>query len=101
MDPLKHRMQNITVQAYYKDSVLGALEEYAAMEVNLTEKHKGQLETDLREVEQRRQEKYLEKYLEKLASKEKNVNASLNKVTNNYIRFSFLSLIIRLGDEVG
>ena len=97
MDPLKHRMQNITVQAYYKDSVLGALEEYAAMEVNLTEKHKGQLETDLREVEQRRQEKYLEK----LASKEKNVNASLNKVTNNYIRFSFLSLIIRLGDEVG
>ena len=97
MDPLKHRMQNITVQAYYKDSVLGALEEYAAMEVNLTEKHKGQLETDLREVEQRRQEKYLEK----LASKEKNVNASLNKVTNNDIRFSFLSLIIRLGDEVG
>ena len=90
-------MQNITVQAYYKDSVLGALEEYAAMEVNLTEKHKGQLETDLREVEQRRQEKYLEK----LASKEKNVNASLNKVTNNDIRFSFLSLIIRLGDEVG
>ena len=50
----------------------------------------------MKEVERRR----LEKYLDKLASKEKDVNPSLARVTNNDIRFSFLSLIIIIGDEV-
>ena len=89
-------MQNITVQAYYKENVLGALENYAAKQVHLTEKHQGQMEADLKEIERRRQEKYLDK----LATKDKSGKATLGRVVHNDVRFSFISLIIEIGAEV-
>ena len=88
-------MRKVVAQVYYKENVIGE-RDVSSKTVIFNARHKELFAKDMTDMIKQREAEYKEK----LKANDKCVKATPNKVIHNDVKFAFLSMLIKMGNEV-